>query len=142
MGRGRKPKIHEAEPAFVVCEPPRKPPVIEADSVASEEWDRLVVVLTQNRTLNAGCLGLMTSYCSAFSTLVRVKTELAKATATVVSVREGAEKANPLWGVLSGAENAILRYSKALGLTPVDRTRATPIEAAEDRDDLESILAD
>lgn len=107
---------------------PAKPETIADDPVASREWDRVVDLLTDRSVLSPADLGILVSYCSAYSRVVQVRAELLHQPLTVVNEESGVIKAHPLLGVLSGAERSLYTFASALGLTPTDRGRVTTIE--------------
>jgi P27 family predicted phage terminase small subunit len=110
---------------------PPKPETVAADPIASAEWDRLVEMLDARRILSPADMGVLTAYVSAYSTVVRCRDVLLKEPLTVTSVKEGATKAHPLLGVLSGAERSLVSFASELGLSPTARGRVTTIADVE-----------
>jgi len=106
-------------------EPP-KPTAIADCEIASAEWDRLVALLSDRAILSPADAGVLTAYCSAYSTVIRCREELNKSPLTVLSAG-GSLKPNPLLGVLSGAERSLVSFASTLGLSPTDRGRVTTL---------------
>lgn len=102
---------------------PEKPEVIALDDVASAEWDRLLSLCPT--TLSPADLALLTSYCSAWSLVVRCLVELRGKPMTVENSKNGGVKTHPLYGTLSGARTDLVKFAAELGLTPSERGRIT-----------------
>lgn len=105
---------------------PPKPEAIKGCEIASAEWDRLLSLLSERAILSPADLGVLTAYCSAYSTVVRCREELNKSPLTVLSAG-GSLKPHPLLGVLSGAERSLVSFASELGLSPTARGRVTTI---------------
>lgn len=108
-------------------EPPM-PKAIADCEIASAEWTRLVSMLSSKAILSPADAGVLTAYCSAYSTVVRCRQELNKSPLTSFNEKSGAVKAHPLLGVLSGAERSLVSFASELGLSPTARGRVTTIQ--------------
>jgi len=117
------------------------PETIASDPIAASEWSRLVDMLEDRRTLSPADAGVLAAYCSAWSTLVRCREELAKGGLTTTNVKTGAIKAHALCGVLSGAERSLVSFASELGLSPTSRSRTSQVPAPDEVDPLDEFLA-
>ena len=52
---------------------PHRPETISSDPIASEIWDRMVGMLTDRKILSPADEGILISFCSAYSTVVRCR---------------------------------------------------------------------
>lgn len=100
-------------------EAPLKPETIEADPVASAEWDRRV------GGIDAAEAGALAAYCSTFSRRERLQAEVDKLKDVYVETPTGGLKMHPVFGAINAVERLLGMHAARLGYTPVDRSRVT-----------------
>lgn len=125
---GRLP-INEMEPAIFL--PARKPADIEADDLASQEWDRLFAAMPPG-IYTAADTSVIANYCLSWSLLIRAQREISLNGIMVAHFAEDEEtgarqfieyKANPAVKVWKAASETLIKLTDRLGLSPGVRSR-------------------
>ncbi|WP_337177672.1 P27 family phage terminase small subunit [Paludisphaera sp.] len=99
---------------------PLKPASVEADLVASAEWDRLV----EARPFDPAEAGTLGAYCTTVALAERLRGEIRNLPELfVTNIETGAVKTHPAIGTLNAVERNLGMLASRLGITPVDRSR-------------------
>ncbi len=118
---------------FTAAGPIKMPSWLDKDAKA--EWRRIVKALSDLDLLKATDVGVLASYCIAYSRWVAAERKIA-AEGTVIKMTgsQGQEKwvKHPALMVSSEAQKQMLRAGSLLGLNPVDRNKisASPKQQA------------
>jgi len=114
---------------MVIDAPLEKPDVVERDTVASAEWDRLVAAMPKG-FLTALEATIVTQYALAWSVLVSASLDIERyghtlqepvtANGKVVGSRF---KLNPAFRTLGAANDVLLKAGARLGLSPGQRAK-------------------
>jgi P27 family predicted phage terminase small subunit len=125
---GRLP-INEREPIDIG--PLKKLPAVEADEIASQEWDRLISAMPPDLYTAADAAALA-SYAFAWSMLVKAQQEINLNGVMVTIYETDSEtgerqvlsiRSNPAVKVWKAASETLIKLSDRLGLTPGVRSR-------------------
>lgn len=153
MPRGRKPRptelkvlagaqpcrINEASPQLG---PGRPDPPAHLDDIARAAWDQLCDHLSTMRVLTRADAAALEIYCTVYSrwrsALESIEEHGTTIDTTIIRMSDGREipnpkgciKTNPAVTLASTCEATLARLLAAFGLTPSDRSRVKPIDAA------------
>lgn len=125
---GRKPKSNVirllegnlgkrpfADDEIIVELPPRKPPVVAANALASEEWDRILAVMPPG-LITAGHESVLSAHALAWSNFCRAHGEIAEHGLTIITPR--GRVTNPAVKVWKMSADTLHRTAALLGLHP------------------------
>ena len=132
--RGRKPAAILSGTGTVDAAP-KAPSWLSKDAKA--EWNRVVPILIERRTLTEADLGTLESYVTATGTVRECQRAIAKDGLFVVDAK-GSLKRHPALGVQNASMTTARLCAAELGLTPVSRSRPSiRDDSAEDLSFLE-----
>lgn len=125
--RGRKPELKAIEGGLAHVP---KPPVWFG-AEAAEEWNRVLPILIERRTITEGDLGTVESYCVALGLIRQCQATITKEGAAVQG-RTGPRR-HPAVQTMIQALTESRRFAAELGLTPAARNKpAAPGEKDDD----------
>jgi P27 family predicted phage terminase small subunit len=143
---GRKPKATEvkrASGAFAkdpqrenknepkpIRRAPEKPEILLNDSIASEKWDSLCVVLDQLGLIASSDLELMELFCISWSRYRKLLAIVEDEGFTIFDDK-GNRKRNPSMIELNAIEDKLRRLVAEFGLTPSSRSRLVSVKREE-----------
>jgi P27 family predicted phage terminase small subunit len=127
MPRGRKPTKNTLA-NLEGC--PVKP--LTLDPVASQEWDRLCLLLEKTGNLSVVDGGALELYCCAYSKFVECEKRIAKEGLTTVA-NNGLIVASPHFNIQKQCEATMLKLQVQFGLSP--RARAQVKQQEKKKDD-------
>jgi P27 family predicted phage terminase small subunit len=109
---GRRPIIDDE---IIVDLPPRKPPVVAANALASEEWDRILGVMPPG-LISAAHESVLSMHALAWSNFCRAHGEIAEHGLTVTTPK--GRTTNPAVKVWKMSADTLHRTAALLGLHP------------------------
>ena len=115
---------------------PKPPPDLSPDALA--EWKR-VGKLMGPQLVTALDVGVLRAYCEDVATYTAACAAIAKEGAVVKSPK-GYPIENPWLWIQERAKKGILKSSQLLGLTPLARAKARPVDHATEDDSIESFM--
>lgn len=109
---GRRPIIDDE---IIVDLPPRKPPVVASNPLASEEWDRILGVMPPG-LITAAHESVLSSHALAWSMLAKAHSEIAEHGLTVITSK--GRTTNPAVKVWKMSADTLHRTAGLMGLHP------------------------
>lgn len=98
-----------------------EPPSVLPPDIAAE-WHRVAADLRERRLWKDAMAGMVTSYCLAQATLLRLEIAIAAEGDWVLGAG-GARKPHPSTGLLRSSRETVARLGGELGLSPTARSR-------------------
>jgi P27 family predicted phage terminase small subunit len=137
---GRRP-LNSAEPKYLAASP-AKPTWL--DEFASEEWDRLVKVMSEARLLTVADYGVLLSTCLAYAEMKRNTLALQQFKSDVYYTRNkrGDRTAKPRPEAIrsEAARRQYVSFLCELGQSPVSKTKVKAIPANTENPGLKELL--
>lgn len=137
QGTDRPSRINPNEPQYAV-EAPAKPAYIAANAIASNEWDRVMPLLLDQRVITQAFRAALEAYVSSYSDVVAGETLKAQPGFMSYVVDDaGSTKAHPVVKQVLDARKELRAWAAVLGLLPttVGKVHTAPMPEARDEDD-------
>jgi len=143
-GTQRADRRHFSAPG-PACGAPNKPPSVAARSEASLEWDRIVPLLVEKRTLTATDAFAVAAYCGCVADYVAVEAIKAEPGFRPVmpsTTRAGTSSMRPHPAVSAGIRigTELRHWSTQLGLTPISRSQVIADPPAATSSELDAFV--
>lgn len=126
------------EPKYAI-EAPEKPDYIAANVIASNEWNRVMPLLLEQRVITRAFRASLEGYCTSYADVVVGETLKARPEFTPF-VADGPDqklKAHPVIKQVLDAKRELRSWAAVLGLLPttVGRVSSAPMPEAQDEED-------
>lgn len=123
MGRRQVPLFDRHECMSPPPAVPPAPPIIAADTVAREEWDRVTALLLCEGVVAELDRATLALYCTAYARWIFASERLTETGGPVIQNAQGDPQQNPWLDVLNQAARAVQQAGAPLGLSPAARSK-------------------
>jgi P27 family predicted phage terminase small subunit len=137
QGTVRPSRMNPNEPRYPVTAP-EKPAHIEANAIASAEWDRVAPLLVEQRVMTDAYRAAFEAYTLAYGAMVAAEqTQAAPGFKAYVKAGKSGLRAHPAIKAANDARAELRQWAAVLGLLPttVGKVSAAPLPEAQDDED-------